>query len=51
MMDREVAVLLFLNEVVFDLDLCNLIDSTSERLDEFLIVQAIALLLLACGGD
>ena len=45
------AVLLFFNEVILDLDLCNLIDSTSERLDEFLIVKAIALLLLACRGD
>ena len=51
MMDWEVVVLLFFNEVVFDLDLCDLIDSTSERLDEFLIVQATALLLLASGRD
>ena len=51
MMDWEVVVLLFFNEVVLDLDLCDLIDCTSERLDEFLIVQATALLLLACGGD
>ena len=50
-MNWEVVVLLFFNEVVLYLDLCDLIDSASERLDEFLIVQATALLLLACGGD
>ena len=50
-MNWEVVVLLFFNEVVLYLDLCDLIDSASEWLDEFLIVQATALLLLACGGD